>query len=163
MFARPCALVLLAAGGCAGNAGFDFIEVHGTLADGTAVNGHNLASTANVPSLTGTLGTVLALGSPFDGPEDLVGFRLEFQTASIAPGGAYTSDPVNGPVIFYIARSAPDGGTNDQVAYAVSGGVIGIATTSPKVTGTLANLVLARDGATLATIDTGGFQATVPR
>ncbi|HEY2743554.1 MAG TPA: hypothetical protein VGL86_02985, partial [Polyangia bacterium] len=120
MFARSCVLMLLAAGACSGNAGFDFIEVHGTLADGTAVNGHKLATAASVPGLTGTLGTVLALGSPFNGPEDLEGFRIEFQTASLGPGGAYTSDPVNGPVIFYVARANPDGGEGVEEASAVN-------------------------------------------
>ncbi len=162
MFSRLFALPLLAAAACSGNAGFDFIEVHGTLADGTAVNGHNLASAANVPGLTGTLGTVLALGAPFNGPEDLAGFRLEFQTASIASGGAYLSDPINGPVIFYVARSLQDAGADTQEASAVNGGVIGVATVSPKVTGTLSNLVLMRDGVTIATVDTGSFQATPP-
>jgi hypothetical protein len=161
---RVCSILLvtLAAGGCSGNAGFDFIEIHGTLADGTAVNGHNLASTANVPGLTGTLGVVLALGAPFNGPENLAGFRIEFAAGSISAGSAYTSDPVNGPIIFYVANETPDAGSDDQTAYAVNGGIIGIAGTGKKITGTLSNLVLTRDGVTLATIDSGGFQATQP-
>src|SRR6185437_11276586 len=91
--------VALSGAACTGTAGFDFIEVHGSLADGTPVNGHNLASAARVPSLLPPLGTVLALGAPFMGPEDLAGFRIEWQEANVTAGASYPSDP-NGPVVF---------------------------------------------------------------
>lgn len=146
---------------CSGNAGFDFVEVHGSLADGTAVNGHNLASVARVPSLLPALGTVLAVGCPFQGPEDLRGFRIEWQEAGVAAGQSYPSD-INGPVVFYVSRTVPDGGAMDQDASAVNGGTIGFTQVSTKIMGTLSKLVLSRGGQVIATVDSGSFQATKP-
>ncbi|MGZ3428938.1 MAG: hypothetical protein ACXVCV_19935, partial [Polyangia bacterium] len=124
---------------CSGNAGFDYIEVHGSLADGTAVNGHNLASAARVPSLLPALGQVLALGGPFQGPEDLRGFRIEWIESQISAGQTYPSDP-NGPVVFYVSRATPDAGAMDLDASAVNGGAITFTSVSTKITGTLSNL-----------------------
>jgi hypothetical protein len=155
------ALPLCGAAGCSGNAGFDFIEVHGSLADGTKVEGHNLASVARVPSLLPALGTVLAIGSPFSGPEDLRGFRIEWQEANIAAGASYPSD-MNGPVVFYVSRSVPDGGVMAEDASVVNGGTITFTQVAKKVTGTFSNLVLSRNGQTIATVDAGSFQATQP-
>jgi hypothetical protein len=146
---------------CSGNAGFDFVEVHGSLADGAAINGHNLASVARVPSLLPALGQVLAIGCPFQGPEDLRGFRIEWQESAIMAGQSYPSDP-NGPVVFYVSRSTPDAGAMDQDASVVSGGTITFTQVSTKTLGTLANLVLSRGGQTIATVDSGSFQATKP-
>lgn len=154
-------LMLLAAG-CTGNAGFDFIEVHGTLADGTAVDGHKLASTAVVPSLLSNLGMVVAVGSPYDGPQDLAGFRIEWQAANVVAGASYPSDPVNGPVVFYVAKTVPDAGVSDELASAVNGGTITFTTVGKKTTGLLSNLVLVRDGVTLTTVTSGSFQGTQP-
>jgi hypothetical protein len=161
MRAFVLALPLAAAAACSGNAGFDFVEVHGSLADGTAVSGHNLAQAARVPSLLPALGTVLALGCPFQGPEDLRGFRIEWQEAAVAAGSSYPSDP-NGPVVFYVARSTPDGGASDEDASAVNGGTITFTQVSTKILGTFSNLVLSRNGQVIATIDAGSFQATKP-
>jgi hypothetical protein len=170
MRARFVALaVLLGAGalpaGCSGNAGFDNIEAHGSLADGASINARNLASTAIVPSLLPALGVVEAVGAPFNGPEDLRGFRIEFQEASITAGSSYPSDP-NGPVVFYFSFNTPDAGVNDEDARAVNGGLITfntVGTTSgAKTTGALAGLVLSRGGVTIATVDAGFFQATHP-
>ena len=155
------ALPLCGAAACSGNAGFDFIEVHGSLADGSKVEGHNLASVARVPSLLPALGTVLAIGAPFTGPEDLAGFRIEWQEANIAAGSSYPSD-MNGPVVFYVSRSVPDGGAMNQEASVVNGGTITFTSVASKVTGTLSNLVLSRNGQTIATVDAGSFQATKP-
>lgn len=158
----PVVALAAALAGCSGNAGFDFIEAHGSLADGSSINGHELASAAVVPSLLAPLGQVLALGAPFNGPEDLAGFRIEWQQASIAAGSTYASDP-NGPVVFYFARNAPDAGANgDEEASAVNGGQITFTAVGKKVTGTLAGLVLSRAGVTIATVDAGSFQATQP-
>ena len=154
-------LLLCLVAGCTGNAGFDFVEVHGTLADGTPINGHNLASVARVPSLLAPLGQVLAVGSPFQGPEDLRGFRIEWQEANVAPGGSYPSD-MNGPVVFYVSRAAPDAGAMDEEASVVTGGMITFTMITKKATGTFSGLVLTRGGQTIATIDSGSFQATLP-
>ena len=151
----------LSSAACTGTAGFDFIEVHGALADGTGVSGHNLASTARVPSLFPALGTVVAVGAPFMGPEDLAGFRIEWQEANVAAGASYPSDP-NGPVVFYVSRAVPDGGTMNQEASVVNGGMITFNTVGSKFTGAFAGLVLSRDGQTIITIDNGLFQATRP-
>ncbi len=153
---------LCGAAACASGSSFDFIEVHGSLADGTAVNGHNLASVARVQSLLPALGTVLAVGAPFSGPEDLAGFRLEWQEANVAAGASYPSD-MNGPVVFYVSRNVPDAGTTpSQEASVVNGGTITFTQVGSKVTGTLSNLVLSRNGQVIASVDTGSFQATVP-
>ena len=154
--------MLLVAAGCTGTAGFDFIEVHGSLADGTPVDGHKLASTAVVPSLLPNLGTVVAVGSPFNGPQDLAGFRIEWQAANVVAGGSYPSDPVNGPVVFYVSRFTPDAGASDEDASAVNGGTITFTTVGQKSTGLLSNLVLVRDGVTLTTVMSGSFQGTQP-
>ncbi|HXU74252.1 MAG TPA: hypothetical protein VN947_33385 [Polyangia bacterium] len=156
------AAMMLVAAGCTGNAGFDFIEVHGTLADGTPVDGHKLASTAVVPSLVANLGMVVAVGSPYNGPEDLAGFRVEWQPGNVVAGMSYPSDPVNGPVVFYVATVAPDAGVSDELGSAVNGGTITFTTVGKKSTGTLSNLVLMRDGATLTTVTSGSFQGTQP-
>jgi hypothetical protein len=153
---------MVAAGGCTGTAGFDFIEVHGTLADGTPVNGHKLASSAFVPSLLPALGVVDALGAPFFGPEDLAGYRIEWQPQSVVAGGTYPSDPVNGPVVFYVSHTLPDAGVVFQDASAVNGGTITFTSIGDKITGNFANLVLVRDGVTLDTVMTGSFQASKP-
>ena len=160
---RACILLLAATPlcACSGNAGFDFVEVHGTLADGTAVNGHNLAQAARVPSLLPALGQVIALGCPFMGPEDLRGFRIEWQEAAVAAGSSYPSDP-NGPVVFYVARAVPDGGASDQDASVVNGGMVTFTQVSTKILGTFSNMVLSRNGTVIATIDSGSFQATKP-
>jgi hypothetical protein len=154
-------LLPFAATACSGNAGFDFVEVHGSLADGTPVNGHNLASVARVPSYITALGQVLAVGCPFQGPEDLRGFRIEWQESAIMAGTAYPSDP-NGPVVFYVSRSTPDAGTNDMDASVVNGGTITFTQVAAKTMGTLSGLVLSRGGQTIATVDSGSFQATKP-
>ena len=154
-------LVGAAAAACSGNAGFDFVEVHGSLADGTAISGHNLASAARVPSLLPALGTVLALGCPFQGPEDLRGFRIEWQEAAVTAGASYASDP-NGPVVFYVSRDVPDAGVPTQDASVVNGGTITFTQVSTKILGTLSNLVLSRNGQVIATVDSGSFQATKP-
>ncbi len=151
----------LSAAACSSSAGFDFIEIHGTLADGAAIDGHNLASVAQVPSLLPALGTVLAVGAVFSGPEDLRGFRIEWQEAAIAAGSSYPSDP-NGPVVFYVSRSVPDGGAMDQDASVVNGGTITFTQVSTKVLGTLSNLVLTRNQQIIATVASGSFQATRP-
>jgi hypothetical protein len=162
MRALSLVLVMLAAGGCNNGAGFDFIEIHGSLADGATVTGHNLASTAVVPSLLPALGTVVAVGAPFDGPEDLAGYRIEWQPGAITAGASFPSDP-NGPVVFYVSNMVPDGGANDQLASVVNGGTITFTSVvGKKTTGTLSNLVLVRGGVTLSTVDTGSFQATQP-
>jgi len=160
---RVVFLVALASAwaGCSSNAGFDFIEVHGSLADGTPVNGHNLASVAVVPSLLPALGTVLAVGSPFQGPEDLAGFRIEWQQANVHPGNSYPSD-MNGPVAFYVSFVTPDAGATMEEASLVNGGTITFNMITRKATGTLSNLVLTRGGQTIATVDSGSFQATLP-
>jgi hypothetical protein len=155
------ALPLFGAAACSGNAGFDFIEVHGSLADGTKIDGHNLASVARVTSLIPALGTVLAVGSPFSGFEDLRGFRIEWQEANIAAGASYPSD-MNGPVVFYVSRSVPDAGAMDEDASVVNGGTISFTQVASKITGTFSNLVLSRNGQTLVTVDAGSFQATKP-
>ena len=147
--------------GCSGNAGFDFIEAQGTLADGTPFNNRNLATTALVPSLLDPLGYVLAVGSPFTGPEDLRGFRIEWQPDLVGPGMSYPSDP-NGPVVFYVALEAPDAGPSGEGALVVSGGLVSFTMITNKITGNLFNLVLTRDGVTVATVATGSFQATKP-
>jgi len=154
-------LLLGLVAGCTGNAGFDFIEVHGTLGDGTPVNGHNLASVARVPSLLTPLGQVLAVGSPFQGPEDLRGFRIEWQEANVHAGDSFPSD-MNGPVVFYVSRATPDAGTQDEDASVVNGGTINFTMITRKATGTFSGLVLTRAGQTIATIDSGSFQATLP-
>lgn len=159
---RACLFALVAAGAaCTGNAGFDFVEVHGSFADGTVIDGHKLASAARVPSLLPALGTVLALGCPFQGPEDLRGFRIEWQEANIMAGGTYPSDP-NGPVVFYVSREVPDAGAMYQDASVVAGGSITFTQVSTKTLGTLSNLALSRNGQPIATIDSGSFQATKP-
>jgi hypothetical protein len=161
MRAIPLALALFCAA-CSGNVGFDFVEVHGTLGDGTPVDGHNLASVARVPSLLPPLGTVLAVGCPFFGPEDLRGFRIEWQEASVTAGASYPSD-MNGPVVFYVSRDTPDAGTAAGAdASVVTGGTITFTQIAKKVLGTFSNLVLTRDGQTIATIASGSFQATQP-
>lgn len=155
------ALPLCGTAACASNAGFDFIEIHGSLADGAKIEGHNLASVARVPSLLPALGAVLAVGAPFSGPEDLRGFRIEWQEANIAAGASYPSD-MNGPVVFYVSRSVPDGGAMAEDASVVNGGTISFTQVAQKITGTLSNLVLSRNGQTIATVDAGSFQATKP-
>jgi|KBSMisStaDraftv2_1062788.scaffolds.fasta_scaffold1244074_2 hypothetical protein len=147
--------------GCTGNAGFDFIEVHGSLADGTPVNGHNLASVANVQSLMPALGLVVAVGSPYFGPEDLAGFRIEWQAANVHAGDSFPSD-INGPVAFYVSRQTPDGGTMLEDASLVNGGTLTFSMITRKATGTFSNMVLSRGGQTIITIDSGSFQATLP-
>ena len=147
--------------GCSGNAGFDFVEAHGSLADGMSINGHNLASVARVPSLLPNLGVVIAVGSPFQGPEDLRGFRLEWVESAVTAGQSYPSD-MNGPVVFYVSRSTPDAGTTTQDASVVAGGTITFTQVSTKILGTFSGLVLSRGGQTIATVDSGSFQATKP-
>lgn len=154
-------LALPLCAGCSTGSSFDFIEVHGSLADGSKVEGHNLASVARVPSLLPALGTVLAIGAPFAGPEDLAGFRIEWQEANVMAGASYPSDP-NGPVVFYVSRTVPDGGAMSQEASVVSGGTITFTQVAAKITGTFSNLVLSRNGQTIATVDAGSFQATKP-
>jgi hypothetical protein len=151
----------LVGAGCSSTANFDFIEVHGSLADGTPINGHNLASAALVQSLLPPLGTVLAVGAPFQGPEDLAGFRIEWQEANVHAGNSYPSD-MNGPVAFYVSRFTPDGGAMSEDASLVNGGTITFTMITRKATGTLSNLVLTRGGQTIATVDSGSFQATLP-
>jgi hypothetical protein len=146
---------------CSGNAGFDFVEIHGSLADGMPINGHNLAAVARVPSLLPALGTVLAVGCPFQGPEDLRGFRIEWVESAIAAGSSYPSDP-NGPVVFYVSKATPDGGAMSEDASVVNGGTITFTQVSTKTLGTLSGLVLSRGGQTIATVDAGSFQATKP-
>ena len=114
-----------------------------------------------MPSLLPALGTVLAVGAPFHGPEDLRGFRIEWQEAAVTAGASFPSSP-NGPVVFYFSRSVPDGGSMDQEASVVDGGTITFTQVAAKITGSLSNLVLSRNGQTIATVDTGSFQATKP-
>jgi hypothetical protein len=161
MRAVPLLALALLGAGCSGNAGFDFIEVHGTLADGTPINGHNLASVASVQSLLPALGTVIAVGAPFQGPEDLAGFRLEWQPTNVHAGDSFPSD-MNGPVAFYVSRFVPDAGAANEDASLVNGGTISFNMITRKATGTLSNLVLMRGGQTLVTVDSGSFQATLP-
>jgi hypothetical protein len=154
-------LVIAAAAGCTSTANFDFIEVHGSFVDGTIVDGHKPATAAVVPSLQPAVGTVLATGAPFMGPEDLAGFRLEWVQTAPATGATFPSDP-NGPVIFYVARALNDGGVMNQEASVVNGGAITFTSVGTKITGTLSNLVLSRGGANILIITSGSFQATIP-
>jgi hypothetical protein len=155
------ALVPLALAACTSTAGFDFIEAHGTMADGTAIDGHKPANVARVPSLMPAVGTVLAVGAAFDGPEDLKGFRIEWVESAIGAGASFASDP-NGPVLFYVDRVKADAGANDEEASIVNGGTITFTGVGSKITGTLANLVLSRNGQTIVTVASGSFQATRP-
>ena len=154
-------LLLSLAAGCTGNAGFDFIEAHGSLGDGALIDGHKLASVATVPSLITALGTVIAVGAPFQGPEDLAGFRIEWQPTNVHAGDSFPSD-INGPVAFYVSRFVPDGGTNSEEASLVNGGTVTFTMITRKATGTFSNMVLTRNGQTIATVDSGSFQATLP-
>lgn len=158
---RLLPLAVVVAAGCTSTAGFDFIEVQGSLADGTPVSGHKLANVARVPSLEPQVGMVLATGAPYMGPEDLAGFRIEWVESAIAPGASFPSDP-NGPVIFYVARALPDGGMVVEEASVVTGGTITFDTVGTKITGTLSDLVLSRDGQPVVTVNVGRFQSTRP-
>lgn len=155
------ALPLLVLLGCSSAAPADFIEAHGSFADGTALDVHLPAQTRVTQSAQPQLGTVTVLTAGASGPEDLRGLRLEWIGGQVQAGAALPSSP-SGPVIFYVARPLPDGGANDSELSVVNGGAITFTSTARVETGTLANLVLARAGRTVVTIASGSFQATRP-
>ena len=147
--------------GCAPAAPSDFIEAHGSFADGTPLDVHLAAQAGNTTSLQTQLGTVMALIAGAGGPEDLRALRLEWFPTQVQVGTAYPSAP-NGPVIFYVERPQPDGGAMDLQASVVNGGAITFTSYRHTATGTLTNLVLSRAGTTILTVASGAFQATNP-
>jgi hypothetical protein len=154
-------VTMMLAGGCGSSDTFDRVVANGTFADGSPLALNVIPNVAIVPSLQPQVGTVMAVGAPTNGPGDFAGLRIEWVQSAIAAGASFASSP-DGPVVFYVVRSLPDSGTNDQLASVVNGGTITFTTVNDKTIGTLANLVLTRDGATLVTVDNGTFQATNP-
>lgn len=150
----------MALGSCA-PATSDFLEAHGRFADGTALDARLAAQSGSTISLQPSLGMVTALIAAANGPEDLRGLRLEWIPAQVHAGSSYPSAS-SGPVVFYVERTAPDGGALDLQASVVNGGAVGFTDIRLTATGTLSNLVLARNGVTILTVASGSFSATLP-
>jgi hypothetical protein len=151
-------LILLA--GCSPAAPGDFLEAHGAFADGTAIDVRLSAQTLRTsaqPQLT----NIIALTAAANGPGTLRALRLEWIPGTITLGAAMPSAP-SGPVIFYVGSPLPDGGAFDAELSVVNGGAITFTENDRRAAGTLANLVLARNGQTLVTINSGSFLATNP-
>jgi hypothetical protein len=146
---------------CTSSASADHVEVHGSFADGSPIDARVVPNVAVVTSLQPQIGTVLAVGAPVSGPRDLLGFRIEWVQTAISVGASFPSSP-DGPVVFYVIRMQPDGGAMDQEASVVNGGTITFTDDRRKTSGTLANLVLSRNGTTILTVDNGTFEATKP-
>jgi hypothetical protein len=155
---RPLLSLLLL--GCAPSTS-DFLEAHGSFADGTALDLRMPAQAGVTTSLQPPLGSVSALIATTTGPEDLRGLRLEWFATQVHVGTAYASAPA-GPVIFYVERTQPDGGALDLQASVVNGGAVTFTDYRRVAVGTLSNLVLSRSGTTILTVATGSFQATNP-
>lgn len=155
------ALPLLLLLGCSSTPPADFIEAHGAFADGTAIDVRLPAQSSVATSAQPQLGTLSVLTASASGPGDLRGLRLEWIGSRVDVGAPLPSSP-SGPVIFYVARPIPDGGANDSELSVVNGGAVTFTSTARVETGTLANLVLARNGQTVLTIASGSFQATRP-
>jgi hypothetical protein len=155
---RPLLPLLLL--GCAASTS-DFVEAHGSFADGTALDLHLPAQAGVTTSLQPSLGSVSALIASASGPEDLRGLRLEWFPTQVQVGTAYASAPA-GPVIFYVERTQPDGGALDLQASVVNGGAVTFTDYRRVAVGTLANLVLMRGGQTILTVASGSFRATNP-
>ena len=70
---------------CPGNAGFDFIEAHGTLADGTPSTAATSPRRARAQPAPAARLRRSPSARPSTGREDLRGFRIEWQHASSRP------------------------------------------------------------------------------
>jgi hypothetical protein len=147
--------------GCSPSSPADFVEAHGSFADGTPLDVHLVAQARLTTSVQPALGTVMALGAPATGPEDLRGFYLEWMPASVHENMPLLSSN-SGPIIFYVEREVPDGGALDARFSVVAGGTIDFTMNRRLATGTLSNLVLSRMGQTILTVASGSFQATNP-
>jgi hypothetical protein len=144
----------------------DFIEAHGSFADGTRLDVHLAAQTLAGPGAQPQLGNVIALTAAATGPDTLRGLRLEWLPGKITVGTAQASAP-GGPVIFYVGSPIPDAGANETQLSVVNGGSITFSENDRHAVGTLANLVLSRRDAAgtphvIVTIDSGSFSASNP-
>jgi hypothetical protein len=148
--------------GCSPRPTGDFIEAHGSFADGTPLDAHLPAQSALTTSAQPQLGMVMSLLAPAMGPEDFLGLRLEWFPASIQENQPLPSSN-SGPVILYVQRAIPDAGDFHAQLAVIGGGAIDFTMNRRLVTGTLSNLVLSRPGqANIVTIASGSFQATTP-
>jgi len=144
----------------------DYLEAHGVDEQGTAIDVHLMARTAQQPSLQPQLGTVLATAAHASGPDQLRGLRLEWFPATVAPGTAYTSDAA-GPVIFYVYEPLPGGTVGDVLARVGTGGPITFQQSGKRLTGSLGALTVNyRDAAgaqhAAYTFSSGAVAATLP-
>ena len=134
------------------------IEVHGTLADGTALD---VVDSGSVDFLA----TPWRLDCAGSGPEFVQGFWLWFDPSVVAnmPYPSNGADPNSGPVHFFVVRPADDGGAGASTASLTDGGQIVFSSVGPDTySGSLAGLTLVRSGQTLLTIDHGSFVAAHP-
>jgi hypothetical protein len=158
-------VLLLLASGCE-TAPDDFIEAHGSFADGTALDVHLMGQTQAGPSLQPQLGNLIFLTAGASGPDSLRGLRLEWLPSKVTVGTPQPSMP-SGPYVFYVGRPIPDAGANISEASVVNGGAITFTENDRHAVGTLANLLLQRRDPsgieqTLVTISSGSFSATNP-
>jgi hypothetical protein len=162
---RASAVPLLLLAGC-GAPSADFIEAHGTFADGAALDVHLAAQSLYGAGVQPQLGTVVGVTAAASGPDTLRGLRLEWLPGHVTVGVAQPSAP-SGPYIFYVGSPVPNGGTFETQLSVVNGGAITFTENDRHAVGTLANLVLQRRDAsgieqTLVTISSGSFSATNP-
>lgn len=130
------------------------IEVHGTLADGTPLDGV-------YPGSVDFTTSPWRLSCSGSGPETIEGFWLWFDPNVVAgmPYPSNGADPNSGPVHFFVLRPAPDAGAA-TTASLVDGGQIVFSSVGPDTySGSLAGLALVRSGQTVVTIDRGSFVA----
>lgn len=158
-------VMLLLSAGCSTGPG-DFIEAHGTFADGAPLDVHLTARTQSGPGAQPQLGNVIGVTAGASGPDTLRALRLEWLPGRVTVGTPQPSMP-NGPYIFYIGGPLADAGANFTELSVVNGGAITFTENDRLARGTLANLVLQRRDAagierTLVTISSGTFSATNP-
>lgn len=146
----------------------DFLEMHGSFqSSGHMIDEHLPATTGIVPSLSAAVGgKVTAVGAPANGPDNLRGFRIEWNPALVQAGTAYASSP-SGPVLFYIIGPDADaGGGWTATASTVASGNVTFTQVSAAsksiVKGTVADITLDVNGTELLSISDGSFQATQP-
>jgi hypothetical protein len=156
-------LVLALALGCGSS---DFIEVHGVDEQGTAIDLHLGAHTAQVMSLQPQLGTVDAVEAEAHGPDQLRGMRLEWFPGLVASGQPYSSSAA-GPVVFYMYEPLPGGGPLDVIGRVATGGPITFDIRGKASTGTLGALTVSyRDASgvdhTAYTLGSGAFAGRLP-
>ena len=151
------ASLALAVAGCARDNPSQ-IEVHGTLSDGTALDGVYPGAVDNTSS-------PWRLHCSGSGPETVEGFWLWFDPGVVAnmPYPSNGADPNSGPVHFFVLRPAADGGAGATTASLVDGGQIVFSSVGPDTySGSLAGLSLVRSGQTVLTVDHGSFVAARP-